>query len=409
MRVIVIADDLSGAAELGAVALELGLTAEVQTDFDPSSTADVCLIDTDSRWCAPESAVRRVSQIARKLVGLRTPYWVYKKVDSLLRGSVSAECRALARTLGKERVVLIAANPSRRRIVREGRYYVDGVPLDETLHARDPEHPRRTAVVRELLSNPGVRLPTQIDEGLASIPVLAPDVAELADFEHWTRDLDANTLPAGAVDYFRALLTVRNSLDSGHPSRSQSAASMDGRSAETRCYSKQRRGTLVVCGSAAAWRERVVAAERSGLSCAHAPVSLLAAARDDGAVEAWGRELSSILRQRGRLLIGLGEPTGSAPSAALVRRLARAARIASQIAKADQLWLEGGATAAAVVREFGWNRLKVVGAPGPGVAELRAVGGEAIAAPVVLVKPGSYAWPAALWSALVAESGGSSP
>jgi uncharacterized protein YgbK (DUF1537 family) len=55
-----------------------------------------------------------------------------------------------------------------------------------------------------------------------------------------------------------------------------------------------------------------------------------------------------------------------------------------------QVYVEGGATAIALVRRMGWNRLTVLREVAPGVVTL-GVGG----APCLwlTVKPGSYRWP----------------
>ena len=65
--ILVLADDLSGAAELGAVAHEHGLSAEVQTAFDPSATADVLLVDLDTRLATAEEAAARVAPLLSAL------------------------------------------------------------------------------------------------------------------------------------------------------------------------------------------------------------------------------------------------------------------------------------------------------------------------------------------------------
>jgi D-threonate/D-erythronate kinase len=88
--VIVIADDLSGAAELAGIAFARGCTAEVQREFDPTSNAEVIAVDTDSRHLAPEAAAKQLEQVARAVIAAK-PAWIYKKVDSVLRGNVRVE------------------------------------------------------------------------------------------------------------------------------------------------------------------------------------------------------------------------------------------------------------------------------------------------------------------------------
>lgn len=397
MRMVVLADDLSGAAELGAIALRYGLTAEVQTEFDPSAPADVCLVDTDTRLGTAEAAVRRTAQIARRIIAM-PPTFVYKKVDSILRGSVLAEVRAVARTLGRARVVLVSANPSRGRVIRDGRYYVDDLPLHQSRLASDPEHPRRTADVRQLLDEAGAGpLPAAIALGLSEIPVSAPDVATSADLAGWAAQLAPDVLPAGAADFFAAILAAQGR----GPTAARPAAEP---------FAAPRR-TLLVCGSVAAWTQRRADAEAAGIPVVQAPPEVFLPQRDESLLERWGDRLAEALSAAPVVLTGLGEyPPADAgvavtlakpPSAlALVRRLAEAVGRALRLAPVDRFLLEGGATAAAIVRQQGWSRLTVVGEPGPGVAELEPLDGVAERPPRLFVKPGSYSWPDAVWNLL---------
>ncbi len=55
----VVADDLTGAAELGAVGLRHGLQAEIVVEGKPSGEANLVCIDTNSRSCDPREAGRR--------------------------------------------------------------------------------------------------------------------------------------------------------------------------------------------------------------------------------------------------------------------------------------------------------------------------------------------------------------
>lgn len=47
--IVVVADDLAGAAEMGGMALRHGLTAEIQSEFDAEADVDLIVFDTDTR------------------------------------------------------------------------------------------------------------------------------------------------------------------------------------------------------------------------------------------------------------------------------------------------------------------------------------------------------------------------
>src|SRR5688572_7435672 len=156
-QIIVIADDLSGAAELAGIAFAHGLSAEVQRRFDPNCDAQVIAIDTNSRSLSSAQASSRVQKVAEQ-VAAASPAWIFKKVDSVLRGNLAAEIAAILSVTGLARAVLIPANPTRGRTIGGGRYFVNGVPLDQTAFASDPEHPRQSSDVNALLGLKNDRL-----------------------------------------------------------------------------------------------------------------------------------------------------------------------------------------------------------------------------------------------------------
>ncbi|GAA3877584.1 hypothetical protein GCM10022381_20100 [Leifsonia kafniensis] len=143
---VIIADDLSGAAETaGAVAAETRSAVQVWLGHPASFDAPVVAIDTASRASARDQAVRLLGAAIDEIpVGAR----VYKKVDSLLRGNIGAEVRELlARGLP---VVVATAVPRIDRSVRGGVVHIGDVPLHES----------------DLWNAEGRRPPTSIAEAL---------------------------------------------------------------------------------------------------------------------------------------------------------------------------------------------------------------------------------------------------
>jgi hypothetical protein len=230
--IVVVADDLSGAAELAGIAFARGFSAEVQRQrFEPASAAEVIAVDTDSRGLPAEAAADRVREAARALLATK-PAWMYKKVDSVLRGNVRPEIESLVSVTGHGRAVLAPANPSRGRTIEGGRLLIRGLPLEETEFAFDPEHPRRSSRGAELL-------------GFGDSPadgLLLPDVPALDALERLAAKIDDDTLPAGAADFFAALLDSR-------------AARFAAASAGPTNLSLKL-PALLVCGSRASWASR---------------------------------------------------------------------------------------------------------------------------------------------------------
>lgn len=330
--IAIIADDFSGAAELAGIAAARGFKTEVQTEFNPASDAEVIAVDTDTRLKPEAEAARTVGAVARRIIAAE-PAWIYKKTDSVMRGHIRAEIEALLDATGKRDCLFIPANPSKGRCIVDGRSFVDGVPLDQTVFADDPDYPRRSAVVRELLGE--------------SPRIHTPDAHRLEDLKH---HLDPTTLAAGAADFFGVLLGGTPAPPAG---------------VQTAC-------ALLLCGSLAAWdtgRARQMMERGFTVSTLTQPVS------------------ADLWQQTRKLMLAIGKPA-SAEVASLTEQLIDSALPLIAHRNDIRIGLEGGATAMAFIRRMGWTRFEVIPEGHVGVGSLRPPGG-----PILCVKPGSYPWP----------------
>ncbi len=362
--VVVIADDLSGAAELAGIAFASGYSAEVQREFDPTSDADVIAVDTDSRSLSEELSAQRVEQVTRAIAAAK-PAWIYKKVDSVLRGNVRAETEAALRALGTTFAILIPANPSRGRTIVGGRLLIDGVPLDQTTFRNDPEHPRTTSAVSELLGQ--------------SDRIFAPDIGDAAVVAQVAKRTLAPTLPAGAADFFAALLDARGKGQ--------------GKKAPVHPPWHIDRPALLICGSPAAWKSRQA-------QCREARIPILPLLDPQEDLESGVRRAAAELAKRGLLVLAIsGEMTRQRSIHELLLHLAAVTVGLLEITPVATILVEGGATAAIVAGHLAWNRLRVTHSAPAGIGVLKPIGADAV--PTVLIKPGSYSWPAEIWGQFV--------
>ncbi len=203
----VIADDLTGAAELSGVGLRYGLRAEVVTELQSRSDSELICVDTDSRAGLPAEAGRRAAEAAGKLAASRA-HWIYKKADSVLRGHILVELEAMMNQLGLKRALLVPANPSLERVVRNGQYFVRGKPIHQTDFRLDPEYPRYTSSVGELLGASGARSVhvCGTDDPLPLRGIIIGEAETTDDLRHWASRRDGATLMAGAAEFFATLL-----------------------------------------------------------------------------------------------------------------------------------------------------------------------------------------------------------
>ena len=153
MKLVVIADDLTGALDTGVQFAKRGIATEVRlldAEEEPRSSGEaladsppVVVVDTESRHISRGEARARVRDAARRAAGATG---FYKKTDSTLRGNIGAELAGLMEGCPSGLPLVFApAFPALKRTTRGGLQYVDGVPLEKTAFARDSLNPVTTA------------------------------------------------------------------------------------------------------------------------------------------------------------------------------------------------------------------------------------------------------------------------
>lgn len=378
----VIADDLTGAAELGAVGRRLGLKAEILSNHQPGTQADLACMDTDSRSCSPAEAAKRAAAAAKVLqaAGAR---WIYKKVDSVLRGNVTAEVEAVMRQLNYNRALLLPANPSLGRIIRNGEYFVKGKPIHRTEFAHDPEYPRRSAQVLRMLNAPQHFL-LRLANGHFEVPentILVGQADSSETVRAWARARQDTLLPVGGSEFFGALLA--DELQQPAPPVEEEFEFGDERQ-------------LFVCGTASNSGTKLFrSARKAKVPVFTLPQELMWGNEfSPGANEAIAQRVIEGFEKSKRVVLGVGLPHVHDAKAArrLSENLVDVAELVLQRANIKYIFAEGGATSAELVRRMKWSRLEVRREWAPGVATL------AVASEIPLwltIKPGSYSWPEA--------------
>jgi uncharacterized protein YgbK (DUF1537 family) len=383
----VIADDLTGAAELAGIGHRYGLRSDVIVRGGWNSDAELICVDTDSRSVSANEAARRAASAARKLrkAGAR---WIYKKVDSVLRGNVFAEVSAVQQALAFRSALLAPANPGFGRVIKNGQYFVNGKRINETDFARDPQYPRTSANVHELLGMAETQAVTVcgLTKAIPTAGIILAEVSSSADVQEWASRLDRDMLPAGGAEFFAALLAKILRREKNGASRRR------GKAADAKNFASQRE--LFICGSSSDYTERFVReARRNGT-----PVfSIVQPDSNDSYskrfVDTLVQQTIIEFRRHLRVVIAIGRPLLDGPNIAreLTKRLVKTAVAVIVQAKPEHLYAEGGATAAELVRQLKWKRMRVVIELAPGVITLLSPERKF---PTLTIKPGSYSgWP----------------
>ncbi|MBI4560203.1 MAG: hypothetical protein HY706_21635, partial [Candidatus Hydrogenedentes bacterium] len=134
-QLLIVADDLTGAADACAPFANRGLVAIVSLQRPDIPPCDVLAVSTESRALTREKSVAQVEMVLQKTLadaGIRAPTLVYKKMDSTLRGHPGAELTAVMQSLGARRALVAPAFPQQGRTTVSGRQQVEGFPIEDT-------------------------------------------------------------------------------------------------------------------------------------------------------------------------------------------------------------------------------------------------------------------------------------
>lgn len=145
IKLVITADDFTGALDTAVQFSRnsTGTAVMFYNDLDFSGISGevrVVVIDTESRHVSPAEAARRVREAVYKAKASGVTHF-YKKTDSVLRGNVGSELLAIMEAAGSNDLMFVPAYPDMRRTTREGCQYLNGIPLNETVFARDPIDP----------------------------------------------------------------------------------------------------------------------------------------------------------------------------------------------------------------------------------------------------------------------------
>lgn len=401
--IIVIADDLTGAAEIAGIGHSYGLSTSLLTDVNENlPVCDLIVLATDTRSMTELDAVNETHRICQnikqalpKLSEARkaamTPLQraqamahpdemlhIFKKTDSALRGHVHLELRALVEESRYEQVMYLPANPSKGRTIRGGRYFINGEPIDQTDFKLDPEFPATTANVAAAIGvAPGSRL-------------RVCDAEDNQDV-HRTVKLALNnrtpTLLAGAADLFTAFLEELGRK----PARAKAFPGLN-----------EKGSALIICGSTQStdlssrpYVRRHFMANIPMPAEAFNAVTSGTMSPKEGADKWMGRikQTQVVSGKSTSFLLTLPYPSvGTRQSAIALRQVT--ADMAQRIVSGPggpltEIVIEGGATAYSAIRQLGWTRFTVTNHIGPGIVRLQCLDANQTH---LTIKPGSYDW-----------------
>ena len=154
-KILIVADDFTGAADTGVQFSRRNLKTIVITNPESLKKSlkecDVLVVDTESRFDDKETAYKKTFETGVRARSESIKY-LYKKLDSTMRGNVGAEIAGLMDSMNISHTIVIPALPLYDRTTLNGNVYVRGVLLAETDYANDPKNPVRESYIPAIIS-----------------------------------------------------------------------------------------------------------------------------------------------------------------------------------------------------------------------------------------------------------------
>jgi uncharacterized protein YgbK (DUF1537 family) len=379
--IAVIADDFTGAAEIGGVGLRYGLNVIIETEAIRHSNADLLVIATDTRSLTSKEAANIIKKITQQLLNLK-PEFIFKKVDSVLRGNVADELLAQMSVSGKSRSIVIAANPELKRVIRDGIYYIDDIPLNLTSFANDPEYPVRSSLVREIIGYEPIYTNVLPNNEVPKDGLIFGDANDIKDLEKWAIEIDDLTLPAGASGFFDIL--IRNRI---------SKRNMNGN--KTGAFGEK---SLYVLGSTFPKdNEMLMKMEANGYYLSNMPSEIYTNKNfEPKYLEQWANEIVHAINTNKKVIASIFHTPGNEPDIANRIRENIGALIKKVLEKTwiNELIIEGGSTTYSVLKHLNIKKLHPIKEIDTGVIRMEM---EGLPGLYLTTKPGSYIWPDDFW------------
>ncbi len=152
-KMLLIADDFTGANDSGIKIVQRGYDASISLDSYENLESNINIIDTETRNLNENQAYNIVEKTISNLKSLSDYLVIYKKVDSTLRGNIKSEYEAIIKYLNPEYVIFAPAHPNLGRTTKGGIQYVNGKKLLDTEFSQDPEKPVTNDDIRNILSD----------------------------------------------------------------------------------------------------------------------------------------------------------------------------------------------------------------------------------------------------------------
>lgn len=214
--IVVIADDITGAAEIGGVARRFNLSNMIVRDLNSClpKEKEVVIYDTNSREKETAESIQSIKALKRLIKN--TPVSkLFKKTDSVCRGNITDELCALMTLKNAKKTLFTPASPSTNRVVREGHLFLNSKPIHKSHFKKDPTFPAQSSCVVDILGYHSdskiisckINKVKTFTEG-----IIVSDVENETDLLNLTKMIEPETLAAGSAAFFEQWLSGKHKI-----------------------------------------------------------------------------------------------------------------------------------------------------------------------------------------------------
>ncbi|MBQ3819268.1 four-carbon acid sugar kinase family protein [bacterium] len=229
----VIADDLTGANDTALQFHLKGANTQIllsdEIELLNLKGTQVWAISTESRNVDSNTAYEKVVKIANMFKEKLNPDFLYKKIDSTIRGNIAVEILGILSVFEYDASIIVPAFPAEMRTTVGGYHMLKGIPMERTEMACDPHSPIRESHLPTLLKT---QLPDEYSDIVGQIElktvmkgagpilqkikelidsgkrIIVADAVSTVDIEQIALALnksDSRILPAGAAAFAQCL------------------------------------------------------------------------------------------------------------------------------------------------------------------------------------------------------------
>lgn len=153
----VIADDLTGADDTAlqffAEGARVQTAVNIEAEIDESFNTQVFAFSTESRNLNKEEAAKKVLYAAENVLKKYNFEYIYKKIDSVLRGNIAVETAVLLDALNYDAALIFPAFPDEGRTSIGGFQLLNGIPVQRTEYSQDVKYPVTESNILNIFKN----------------------------------------------------------------------------------------------------------------------------------------------------------------------------------------------------------------------------------------------------------------